>query len=480
MQFTSIPFLIFLIVLFFVYYFPLKERTKAQNWLLLLASYIFYGIASWKMIPVLLTITIIFYFIGIAISKTKNEDTATLFKNIGIYAGIAILLYFKYLNFIIDSFLSLFKALGFNTTQGTLSIIMPLGISYFTFKLISYILEVYHGKMDPCNDFIAFATYVAFFPTIMAGPIDRPTTFIPQLKNRRSFDYEGTVEGLKRVLWGVFMKVCIADRLAIYINSVYGNISQHNGTTLALVVLLYPFQMYADFSGYSDMAIGVSKVLGFNVIENFKRPFFATNVADFWRRWHISLTSWVTDYVFMPLNIRYRSLGKVGIILAIIINMVVVGLWHGANWTYGVFGIYQGLLFIPLVLSGSLIKNSKQEILKNELPKLVDYGKMIGVFLLMSVGMMFFRATNLYEAFNIAGKILSNHGSLFADKSVFFYIIWSLPILLLRDFKNEYKLQYNFLHSKYAFIRYASIIVLSIYILFMGVFDGGQFIYFQF
>ena len=334
--------------------------------------------------------------------------------------------------------------------------------------------------MEPEKDFVAFATYVAFFPTIIAGPIDRPNIFLPQLHSRRPFDYDGVVEGLKRILWGVFMKVCIADRLAIYINAVFGNVSEHNGTTLAFAVLLYPFQMYSDFGGYSNIAIGVGNILGFKVIENFNRPFFSTNVADFWRKWHISLTSWVTDYVYMPLNVKFRNLGNLGIILAILINMVIIGMWHGANWTYGVFGLYQGMLFIPLILTGAFLKPRKQKSLKRELPTLIEYSKMVGVFLLMAFGMMIFRSSSVTEAFTITREIVTNQGPIFIDKPTLFYVFLSLPLLLVKDFKDEFQLRLNFIHSKTTIIKYASVVVLVIYILFMGVFDGGQFIYFQF
>lgn len=480
MLFTTFSFTIFFIVVFCLYYFVLNEKTKLQNWLLLISSYFFYGYANWRMIPIILISTLIFYGLGIAIRKADNIKKAALYRTIGIISGIGVLLYFKYLNFFIESFVDLFKGLGLYTNWSTFQIIMPLGVSYFTFKLISYVIEIFRGKMEPEKDFVAFATYVAFFPTIIAGPIDRPNLFIPQLHGKRSFDYEGTVEALKRILWGLFMKVCIADRLAIYIDAVYGNVPQHNGTTLTFAILLYPFQMYADFGGYSNIAIGVGKILGFKIQENFNRPFFTTNVADFWRKWHISLTSWVTDYVYMPLNVKFRNLGKFGIILAIIINMVVIGIWHGANWTYAVFGLYQGILFIPLIISGSFLKPKKQTKGKRELPTLGDYGKMTGVFILMAIGMMIFRSTSVNEAFTITRKIVSNPGSLFIDKPTLFYAFLSLPILLVKDFKDEFQLRLNFVHSKYAIIRYSSVVMLVIYILFMGVFDGGQFIYFQF
>lgn len=406
MIFNSFSFLIFFVVIFFFYYIPLKEKTKAQNLLLLFASYFFYGFADWSMIPLLLVSTTIFYFLGIAI-QGNTKKKSSLFTKLGVLLGIGLLLYFKYLNFFIESFTELSNAIGLNVNSSTFNIIIPLGISFFTFRLVSYVIEVHRGKIEATRDFVSLATYVSFFPTILSGPIDRPNSFIPQLQSKRSFDYGLVVDGCRQLLWGLFQKLVIADNLAGIVNSVWGDLPNQSGSTLLIMAILYSFQLYTDFSGYSHMAIGVGKILGFRITKNFNNPYFSRNVSEFWRNWHISLTSWLTDYIFIPLNIKFRNLGNLGIMLAIIINMVIVGLWHGANWTYVFFGLYHGLLFIPLILSGSIFKKKKLKVNRFGLPSLNDFFKIIGTFLLWTFGLIMFKAESINTALAYLSEILS-------------------------------------------------------------------------
>lgn len=396
MVFNSIPFLLFFVIVFFGYWFPLKNTTKGQNIFLLLASYFFYGYADWRMLPLLIVATLIFYCLGKGIAKAKTEKQAYWLTFLGVALGVGALLYCKYFNFFIESFASFFELCGLRTNLHTFNIIMPLGISFFTFRLLSYVIDIRRGKCKPTDDMVAFATYIAFFPCILSGPIDRPV-FIKQLKVTRTFDYDIAVDGCRQILWGLFKKIVVADNCALFVNSVWDSIGEQVGATLAIAAILYSFQMYADFSGYSDMAIGIGKLLGFRITRNFNNPFFALNVADYWRRWHISLTSWLTDYVFTPLSIRFRDLGKAGLILAIIINMVLVGLWHGANWTFALFGLYHGLLFIPLILSGAFMKKAKLKTNKLGLPIMRDWGHMLLTFALVTLGLTIFRAPDIYN-----------------------------------------------------------------------------------
>lgn len=405
---NSINFLFFFVVVFCVYYFFCNGKAKAQNAWLLLSSYFFYGFAEWKMIPLLLIATFTFYGIGIAIGKYNevNEKKASVLTMVGTLLGVGVLLYFKYLNFFIESFSSFFNAIGLHTNLTTFNILMPLGISFFTFKLISYVIEVHRGHIEPCRDFISFATYIAFFPTILSGPIDRPKPFLTQLKTGRTFDYPLAVDGCRQILWGMFKKMVIADNIAIITTNVWGSYAELPGSLLMVSALLYTFQLYADFSGYSDMAIGVGKILGLRIAINFNYPFFALNIADYWRRWHISLTSWLTDYVFMPLNIKFRNYGTFGIIMAILINLILVGLWHGANMTFAVFGLYHGLLFIPLIISGAFMKKSKLRVNRYGFPALTDFSKMVGTYLLVSLGMIIFVAKDMLAAVNYISHML--------------------------------------------------------------------------
>ena len=398
MVFNSISFCLFIFVVFVVYYVVFKEKTKLQNWFLLLASYFFYGFADWRMLPLLFTATLIIYFLGIAIHKTSSPKKAYRLTFIGVLTGIGLLLYFKYFNFFIDSFSSLFNAFGIQTNHSTFDIIMPLGISFFTFKLISYTIEIHRKKIDPTSDFIAFSTYISFFPTILSGPIDKPNTFIPQLVTKRSFNYKLVVDGCRQILWGLFQKMVISDNLATVVDAVWLDIPNQTGVVIFITAILYSFQLYTDFSGYSHMAIGVGKLLGFKITKNFNYPYFARNIAEFWRNWHMSLTSWLTDYVFMPLNIKFRDLGKIGMILAIVINMLAVGIWHGANWTFILFGLYNGLLYIPLIISGAFFKKKKLKTNTYRLPTGKDLLKIIGTFMLVTLGFVIFRAQNLAQA----------------------------------------------------------------------------------
>ena len=405
MTFYTFAFLIFFAVLFAVYYSPLRNAGKAQNIVLLLASYFFYGWANWKFIPLLAVITVGYYLLGLGIAGAGDEKKASRLNALGVVIGIGLLLYFKYLNFFITSFGGMLESFGLKANVHTLRIIMPLGISFFIFKLISYIVEINRGRIEPTRDFVAFATYVSFFPCIMAGPIDRPV-FIGQLEKPRDFDYDIAVEGCRQFIWGLFKKVAVADNIVSCVDAAWGGeFALMPAGKLLVCAVLYSFQMYMDFSGYSDMAIGIGKVLGLRVAKNFNYPFFALNVADYWRRWHISLTSWLTDYVFMPLNVKFRDWGKFGMILAIIINFVLVGMWHGDNWTYAVFGLYHGLLFVPLILSGAFYKKAKLKTGWLGLPCLKDFGRILLTFMLVTVGLIIFRAPSVSDAFAYIGHL---------------------------------------------------------------------------
>jgi D-alanyl-lipoteichoic acid acyltransferase DltB (MBOAT superfamily) len=482
MLFNSLNFLIFFVVVFFIYYFPLKEKTKAQNWLLLIASYAFYGLADLKMIPLLSVATVIFYILGIAI-QTSTEKRSSMLTTLGVLLGVGILLYFKYLNFFIESFTELFNSIGLKSNWGTFNIILPLGISFFTFRLISYVIEVHRGKIESTKDFVAFATYVAFFPTIMSGPIDRPNSFIPQLERKRPFNYDLAVDGCRQILWGMFKKMVIADNLAGFVNSVWSDISHQSGSTLLIAAVIYSFQMYTDFSGYSDMAIGIGKILGFRITKNFNYPFFSRNVAEYWRNWHISLTSWLTDYVFMPLNVKFRDMGNLGLIFAIIINMVIVGLWHGANWTFALFGLYHGLLFIPLILSGSFFKKKKMKTNKLGLPTTYDFFKIGGTFLLVTLGLIIFRADNIRQVWKYINGFFNTSGFFnnTAGLGVLIPIVTITCIMLIIEWiqrDKEFPLLINSISdNKLIHITIYWILIIAIVLL------GGEkqtFIYFQF
>ncbi|MDR1288735.1 MAG: hypothetical protein LBK08_14115 [Treponema sp.] len=407
MALNSPGFLLFLAVVFFLYYFPLREKTRAQNILLLLASYVFYGMAGWKMLPLLAGATAAFWGLGLAVGKTTAEKprAASILCFLGVCMGAGILLYFKYLNFFTGSFTALFRSFGFRVNEKIFNIAVPAGVSFFTFRLISYITEIYRQKMKPEKDAVIFAVYAAFFPAMMAGPIDRPGAFIPQLKNGRPFRYGLAVDGCRQILWGAFKKIAVADSLARAVDHAWDAFPPLSGIYIFIAILVYAMQIYTDFSGYSDMAIGAGKLLGFRITANFKYPFYSRNIAEFWRNWHISLTSWLTDYVFMPLSVAFRNGGKAGLVLAIMINMLLVGMWHEAKLTWAVFGLYNGILFIPLILSGTFVLKNKLKANKYGLPPLKDLAGMILTYVLFAAGAGLTRAESIGQAAEYYGRL---------------------------------------------------------------------------
>ena len=491
---NSFVFFAFFVVVFIIYYLPIsRKNTKYQNVWLFLTSYFFYGYAEWKMIPLLLVSTITFYVIGLWLKSEmikKNTKRSSYITTLGTVLGIGILLYFKYLNFFAESFSLFLTDLGFNVSWTTLNIVLPIGVSFFTFKLISYVIEIHREHIEPCKNFVDFGTYIAFFPTILSGPIDRPNKFIPQLKNIRSFNYCLSVDGCRQILWGMFTKMCIADNLGTTIDYVWNDYSSQSATALVVTALLYPIQVYADFDGYSNMAIGVGKVLGFHIERNFNHPFLARNIAEYWRKWHISLTGWLTDYIFSPLNIMFRDLQNMGVILAIIINFVIIGFWHGANWTFGFFGLYHGLLYIPLVISGSFARPKKLKANAYGFPKIADFLKMLLTFCFVALGLVLFRAPSLLDSYNylISIIMLQNGFHIGPLGSMIISDIWiyvfAIVIMILEwtTRNHEYPLQFSsFGLFRFRIIRWTVYFLLcSLLFFFTNPGSSQDFIYFQF
>ena len=483
MLFTSYGFLLFFVVVFFLYWLLLREKKWWKNWVILVASYVFYGIADWKMISLLAVATAIFYWLGIRIRSAKTEKGSNAYKIIGIVLGVGTLVYFKYFNFFVQSFSDLFSAMGLQVNLHTFNIIIPLGVSYFTFKLISYVIDIYNEELEPCRDFVVFADYVAFFPTIMAGPIDRPKAFISQLQVNRKFDRGMAVDGCRQILWGLFKKIVVADNCTIAIDEVFA-MSQVPASLYLVAALLAIFQLYADFSGYSDMAIGLGKLLGVNVTRNFKYPFFATNIAEFWRRWHISLTKWMTDYVFTPLSFGMRRWGKFGLIVAIIVNMLLVGLWHGDNWTYAVFGLFHGLLFIPLIITGGINARQNEKTIKFGLPHPVSFLKMLCIFALCTCGIIIFNAESVSAAagyFKSMADIdiwrASYRFFLFPKNYVGFLVLFMLVVeWIQRDKEHALDLR----RIKYRWGRWLIYYMVILAIIFFDAMSADQFIYLKF
>ena len=483
---NSLSFLLFFIVVFAVYYLPgIRQYAVRQNIWLLLTSYFFYGFVDWKMLPILLGVTVLFYWLGKQVKKSLDEGNkkkASHFQNAGVIIGIGLLLYFKYLNFFAESVADILNQLGLHVSWTTLNIVLPVGVSFFTFKLISYVIEIKRKKTQPAESLLEFATYISFFPTILSGPIDRPTAFLPQLRKNHDFNYDKAVDGCQQILWGIFTKMVIADNLAPITSLAWNDYANQTSSYLLWAILLSPIQVYADFDGYSNMAIGVGKVLGFDIVKNFNHPLLARNVAEYWSRWHMSLTSWITDYVFTPLSLKFRDWANFGIWLAITINLVLIGLWHGANWTYAVFGIFHSLLFIPLILSGSFGKNRKVKENKYRLPFLKDFMNMIITYIIIGVGHVIFFAKDTSSAIGYFEHIIMGDWDL--QRPVGFSILAVVFLLFLLEWttkKKEYALQINDSYTgKRRWIIFAIDYVVIAAIMWFGNFESSQFIYFQF
>ena len=479
---NSINFWIFFVCVIIAYYGLFRRSSLLQNITLLIASYIFYGMVDWKMCALLLGATGVFYALGLAIDKYHKEHPviSSRLTTLGVCLGVGLLLYFTYLNFFVEQFSSLFEALGFNTNWSTFNIIMPLGISFFTFKLIGYVIEVHRGNMSPTKDPIAFGTFIAYFPTIMSGPIDNPVKFLPQLENARTVDYATLAEAGKRILWGLFLKMCIADQLSGYTSAVLGNYEHHNASSIIIASVLYSFQLYADFAGYTDMAVGVSQILGIKISENFNRPYFAQNIAEFWRRWHISLTTWITNYVYMPLNIAFRNLGMAGIYMATILNTVIIGAWHGANWTFVVFGLYHGII---IAMTTYLDKPRKKFEKKYNLKKkaLYKYSRICLTFVLWTISLLMFQAKSVGDFVGTIGALGNGFGIPFTSDIVkMIPAVLAIPIMIFSEYNKENKTQISFLHSNNYWVRITSVTLILSYIIYNGALDGASFIYFQF
>lgn len=482
---NSLSFLLFFIVVFAVYYAPgIRQYATRQNVWLLLTSYFFYGFVDWKMLPILFGVTVLYYWLGAQIKKemdANNRKNASRYMKAGVVIGIGLLLYFKYLNFFAESVAELLRQMGLNVSWSTLNIILPVGVSFFTFKLISYLIEIKRKKTAPAESLLEFATYISFFPTILSGPIDRPNSFLPQLRTSHQFAYRKAVDGCRQILWGVFTKMVIADNLAPITSLAWTDHANQSSTYLLWAILLSPVQVYADFDGYSNMAIGVGKVLGFDIVKNFNHPLLARNVSEYWNRWHMSLTSWITDYVFTPLSLKFRDLANWGFMIAITANLVLIGLWHGANWTYAVFGVFHSLLFIPIVFSGSLGKNRKIKEGKYGLPLLKDFCMMTVTYIVIGIGHVIFFASSTLSAFNYFKCLVDGSWDLHMPiRLVFLALTISLIILDWITRKKEFALQ--IIEDLYFFNRWKRWVVYILLILIIVLYSGAdqRFIYFQF
>ena len=348
MLFNSIDFAIFLPLVFIFYWFVTNKNLQLQNFLIVASSYFFYGWWDWRFLSLILFSTIVDYLVGSQLKTEENNKKRKVLLWISIVMNLGFLGFFKYYNFFVDNFVTAFSFFGNEIQVNSLNIILPVGISFYTFQTLSYTIDIYRRKLEPTKDFIAFSAFVSFFPQLVAGPIERASNLLPQFYKKRTFDYTKAGDGMRQILWGLFKKIVIADNCAEYANTIFNNYEDQSGATLVLGALFFTFQIYGDFSGYSDIAIGTSRLFGFNLKQNFNFPYFSRDIAEFWRRWHMSLSTWFRDYLYIPLG---GSRGGIWMkIRNTFIIFIVSGFWHGANWTFIVWGMLNALFFLPLML----------------------------------------------------------------------------------------------------------------------------------
>lgn len=406
MLFNSIDFAMFLPIIFILYWYVTNKNLRSQNLLIVISSYIFYGWWDWRFLSLILFSTIVDYLIGISLSKQENQTKRKMLLWTSILVNLGFLGFFKYYNFFLDNFITAFSFFGTEINANSLNIILPVGISFYTFQTLSYTIDVYKRKLEPTKDFIAFTAFVSFFPQLVAGPIERATNLLPQFYKKRTFEYDKAVDGLRQILWGLFKKIVIADNCAQYANTIFNNSSEYSGSTLVLGAIFFTFQIYGDFSGYSDIAIGTSRLFGFNLKQNFAFPYFSRDIAEFWRRWHISLSTWFRDYLYIPLGgSRGGTWNK---IRNVFIIFLVSGFWHGANWTFIVWGALNALYFLPVFITNNNRNNLNVVAKGKYLPSIKEFLLMLFTFGLTVFAWIFFRAENISHAINYISEIFSN------------------------------------------------------------------------
>lgn len=405
MLFNSIDFAIFLPIVFTLYWFVTNKNLKLQNYLIVAASYLFYGWWDGRFLSLILFSTIVDYSISRKLRNQENQLKRKTLLWTSIIVNLGFLGFFKYYNFFLDNFITAFSFFGTELKANSLHIILPVGISFYTFQTLSYTIDVYKRKLEPTKDFIAFSAFVSFFPQLVAGPIERATHLLPQFYKKRTFDYAKAVDGMRQILWGLFKKIVIADNCAEYANQIFNNSTDMNGSTLVLGAIFFTFQIYGDFSGYSDIAIGTSRLFGFDLMRNFNFPYFSTNIAEFWRRWHISLSTWFRDYLYIPLG---GSRGGTWMkVRNTFIIFILSGFWHGANWTFIVWGALNAIYFLPLLLTNNN-RNNLGIVAQGKLfPSLKEISFMLFTFGLTVFAWIFFRAENIGHAISYISEILS-------------------------------------------------------------------------
>ncbi|MFT6167887.1 MAG: D-alanyl-lipoteichoic acid acyltransferase DltB (MBOAT superfamily) [Vicingaceae bacterium] len=482
MLFNSLDFALFLPIVFILYWFIANKSLTIQNALIVLASYVFYGWWDWRFLFLIFFSSIVDFNIGLLLKKENTLWKRKLFLWISIIVNLGLLSVFKYYNFFVDNFIAAFSLFGFKMSAQSLNIILPVGISFYSFQTLSYTIDVYKKKLQATGDIISFLAFVSFFPQLVAGPIERATQLLPQFYKKRKFEYDKAVDGMRQILWGLFKKIVIADNCAIFANQVFDNSTDYGGSTLILGALFFAFQIYGDFSGYSDIAIGTSRLFGFDLMRNFAFPYFSRDIAEFWRRWHISLSTWFRDYLYIPLGGSRGGAYKK--IRNIFIIFLVSGFWHGANWTFVTWGALNALFFLPLLLSKNN-RNHLDIVAKDKtLPTLREFSQIVLTFGLVVFAWIFFRAENISHALSIVKEIFTLSSisvpQILTPKIKMAYTLLLLGLFIIVEWKNreeQFGLAIHKLNKPLRWFFYTSVLLL---IITFGNFGKNEFIYFQF
>jgi alginate O-acetyltransferase complex protein AlgI len=479
--FDSLDFAIFLPLVFIGYWWLFNQNLRLQNLFIVLVSYIFYGWWDWRFLSLIIFSSIVDFLVGRQMGRSDDPRTRKWGLLCSLVVNLGLLGFFKYYNFFVDQFISSFGHLGLGLEASSLNIILPVGISFYTFQTLSYTIDVYRKQMEPVKDWITFFAYVSFFPQLVAGPIERSTQLIPQFQRTRRFNYQQAKDGLRQILLGLFKKVVIANSCAVVVNEIFANYETAGSGTLMLGAILFAFQIYGDFSGYSDIAIGTARLFGFDLMRNFAYPYFSRNIAEFWRRWHISLSTWFRDYVYIPLG-GSRVDQQWKLIRNVFIVFVVSGFWHGANWTFIIWGGLHACFFLPSIL---LKKNRRylDVVAKDRfLPDLKEFSNILFTFALVCLGWIFFRAENLDHAIGYLSKMGSN---LFFEAQPFkknLFLFLGIAILIVIEWLQRHK-QHAFEFNEERirpFFRISIYMLTALSILLFAPEEASPFIYFQF
>lgn len=483
MIFNSFTFAIFLPTVFFLYWYIFNKSIKLQNFFLLIVSYIFYGWWDWRFLSLLFFSSIVDYTIGLLLQKNDKQIHRKILLGISLITNLGMLGFFKYYNFFVDSFIEAGAQVGMTFHKSSLNIILPVGISFYTFQTLSYTIDVYKRQLSTTKDLISFLAFVSFFPQLVAGPIERASNLLPQFERPRVFDNKKAKDGLRQILWGLIKKVVIADTLAVQVDLIFDapTYASTPGITLIIGAIFFAFQIYCDFSGYSDIGIGTARLFGFSLMRNFAYPFFSRNIGEFWQRWHISLSTWFRDYIFIPLG--GSKVSKAIHIRNIIVTFVLSGFWHGANWTFIIWGLLNGLYYLPQIVSKGKGKYSEIVAINKKFPTIKEFFQMVSTFSLVVFAFIFFRSDSISRFYNFITNIGINF-----KLNPQILLTWlqstsliSIVLLIFIEWiqrKKQHVLQIETLHR---YSRWTIYIISMVIFVYLGQFNSNQqFIYFQF